>query len=65
MLANHPGRKGVICMTAHMGYEKISTVRLKNGKITFTNYGDKNIDTGDYLSLKLLNNHMKSGKWNL
>ncbi len=52
-------------MTAHMGYEKISTVRLKNGKITFTNYGDKNIDTGDYLSLKLLNNHMKSGKWNL
>lgn len=65
MLVNYPGHKGVICMTAHMGYEKIFTVCLKNGKISYTNYGNRDIGMGDYLSLKPLNNHMKSGKWNL
>lgn len=65
MLINYPGHKGVICMSAHMGYEEISTICLKNGKLSRTKYGHRDIGLGNYLSLKPLNNHMKSGKWNL
>ena len=65
MLVNYPGHKGLICMHAHMGYEEISVVYLKNGKVKSTSYGERNVGMGDYLSLKPLNNHLKSGKWNL
>lgn len=64
MLVNYPGHKGVICMMAHMGYEEIYTVSLKNGKLSYTNYGHRNV-SDSYLSLKPLNNHMKYGKWYL
>ena len=50
-------------MHAHMGYEEISVVYLKNGKVKSTSYGERNVGMGDYLSLKPLNNHLKSGKW--
>ena len=63
MLVNYPGHKGLICMHAHMGYEEISVVYLKNGKVKSTSYGERNVGMGDYLSLKPLNNHLKSGKW--
>lgn len=64
MLVNYPGHKGVICMMAHMGYEEIYTISLKNGKLSSTNYGHRNV-SGNYLSLKPLNKHINSGKWNL
>ena len=70
VLVNYPGHKGVIVHFGQMGYENISTVCLKNGKISLTNYGTRNIGLGDYLSLKYLNPHMKydknyNAKWNL
>ena len=65
MLVNYPGHKGLICRYAHMGYEGISTFYLKNGKVKSANYGHRNVGMGDYLSLKSLNNHLKSDKWNL
>ncbi|WP_455539259.1 hypothetical protein [Terrisporobacter sp.] len=65
LIANYPGHKGIICMRAHMGYEEVYTVYLKNGKLSYTKYGNRNVP-GDYLSLKPLNNHLiSSGKWNL
>ena len=65
MLVNYPGHKGLIRMYAHMSYEEVSTVYLKNGKVKSTSYGNRNVGMGDYLGLKPLNNHLKSGKWNL
>ena len=64
-LVNYPGHRGVIVHFYHMDDENISTVCLRNGKISTNNYGDRHQKYNPYLRLKPLNKHMISNNLNL
>ena len=59
----YPKHKGIVIQSAHMGYESISVVTIKNGKVTTQSIGSRDLNNKknqDYLSLGCwLDNHIK------
>ena len=53
-------KKGVMQVWSHMGYASVSVMKMKNGKITSTGYGDLKFTnkTNGVLSMKFLNGHI-------
>lgn len=56
----YPNHKGVICYWGHMGYESISVVTIKNGKLSSKGIGGRDLnESGEWLNLKCtLDNHI-------
>lgn len=59
----YPKHKGIVIQSAHMGYESISVVTIKNGKVTTQSIGSRDLNNKknqNYLSLGCwLDNHIK------
>ena len=61
----YPGHKGIIAVWGHMGYEGVSTLQLKKGKIKVVSYGEYDLNskgTGDidwFPFKQVLDGHMK------
>lgn len=60
----YPGHSGVICVWGHMGYESVSTMAIKNGKIETKSYGGRDLNNGgDWFPFKqALYGHIKYSK---
>lgn len=43
-LCAYPNHKGIVLYWGHMGYESISVMKLKNGKVSSTDYGSREVD---------------------
>lgn len=62
MYYDYPGHTGVIVFWCHMGYEGLSTMRIKGGKINTTAIGDREIKNGSFLDMNgALYSHIKYG----
>lgn len=57
----YPGHSGVICVWGHMGYESVSTMVIKDGKIETKSYGGRDLNkSGDWFPFKqVLYNHIE------
>ena len=55
----YPGHAGVISVWGHMGYESVSTVVLKNGKLKSKSYGGREVKGSFFPLRQSLYSHIK------
>lgn len=58
----YPGHAGVISVWGHMGYESVSTVVLKNGKLKSKSYGGREVKGSFFPFRQSLYSHIKYDK---